>query len=84
MRNVIIIKGRLTSPKSVELFEEVAGVAADVEVTVRPTEEKGGSARSPAPETIVDFLRGLPVGTRGKDEIDGQVAAERDAWGDGR
>jgi hypothetical protein len=32
--------------------------------------------------SIFDFIRKLPPGTRTKEDIDRQLAEERDSWGD--
>jgi len=78
MDNSLVIKGRLTGPKSVELDQAVTGAKTEVEVLVHPlvsTQPTNG-------ETISQFLRRLPAGKRTKQEIDQQVQDERDSWGD--
>jgi hypothetical protein len=32
-------------------------------------------------EPVFDFLRRLPAGTRGREDIDHQIREEREAWG---
>jgi hypothetical protein len=77
MQRQHIVKGRLVGPKSVELDEPVVGMTAEVEVLVRPASDASGQAG----ETVSDFLRRIPAGTRSKEEIDRQVHAERESWG---
>jgi hypothetical protein len=73
-----IITGRLIGPRSVELDEAATGVTAEFEVIVRP------AANQPPESTqsLSDFLRSLPPGTRSKEDIDRQIHAERSSWGD--
>lgn len=78
MQNAIVISGRLTGPKNVELDEPVADLQAKVEVILRPA--RAVSGREPG---LGEFLRGLPVGTRNREEIDRQVRQERTAWENG-
>jgi hypothetical protein len=79
MQSAILIKGRLTGPTTVELDEPVAQASAEVEVLIRPA--LGGTANVPR-ESVLDFLRRLPPGTRTKEDIDQQIREERDSWGD--
>jgi hypothetical protein len=57
-----------------------AGWSCEVafEVVVRSVEP----ARVRAVEDIFEFIRSLPRGTRTKEDIDGQIAEERDSWGE--
>lgn len=58
--------------------EAVDEVTGEVEVVVRPIEPK-----RPAPKRdIFEVIRSLPPGTRSKEDIDRQIAEERDSWGD--
>jgi hypothetical protein len=75
----IVIKGRLVGPKSVELDEPVNG-KPDVEVIVHPTE----NADEKSVPNVFDFLLQLPAGTRTRENIDGQILDEREAWGNGK
>jgi hypothetical protein len=78
VERAIVVKGRIIGPTTVELDEPVSGVAGEVDVVLRLVE----TDHAPTDETISDFLRRLPPGTRSKAEIDQQVHAERDAWDD--
>jgi len=78
MDNALVIKGRLTGPRSVELEEPVTGAKAEVEVLIHPltaTPVANG-------ETVAQFLRRLPPGKLTKQQIDKQVQDERGSWGD--
>jgi hypothetical protein len=78
MHDARVIKGRLTGPKNVELDQAVTGAQPEVEVLVHPL-----TADPPSNgETISQFLRRLPPGTRTKQDIDQQVQDERGSWGD--
>ena len=49
-------------------------MSGEVEVILRlPTQEGNG-------EGLAAFLRGLPAGTRTKDDIDRQLREERESW----
>jgi hypothetical protein len=79
MERAIIVRGRLSGPRRIDLDEPVEEVTGEVEIVVRraPVEAK------PAPRRhLADVLRSLPPGTRSKEDIDRQVAEERDSWGD--
>jgi len=76
MRNEVIINGRLTGPRNVELDEPVADLKGEVHVILRP---RGNGSPSDS-ETISQFLRGLPPGTRSREDIDKQLHDERSAW----
>ncbi len=77
MDKTIVVKGRLLDSSTVELAEPVPGAARDVEVIVRVP----GEPMSKTDGTLLDFLKGLPAGTRTKQEIDRQIQEERDSWG---
>ncbi|MGD0769300.1 MAG: hypothetical protein ABSB42_14040 [Tepidisphaeraceae bacterium] len=79
MRTAIVIKGRLTGPRSVELEESVSNAKGEVEVIVR-TDDNGGPRRI---ESMVDFLRRIPAGQRSREDIDRQIQEERHDWGNG-
>jgi hypothetical protein len=78
VERAIVVKGRVVGPTTVELDEPVAGVVGEVDVVLRIL-DAGNAATD---ETVSDFLRRLPPGTRSKEEIDQQVRAEREAWND--
>jgi hypothetical protein len=76
MQSAVVVKGHLVGPTAVELEEAVPGATGEVEVIVRlsPAQE------SQAAETIFQFLRRLPAGTRTKADIDRQLEEERNSW----
>jgi hypothetical protein len=75
MERAIVVRGKLADSRHIELDEPVEEISGPVEVVLRPTAE--------APSTegdVFDFIASLPAGERSKEEIDRQVAAERDSW----
>jgi hypothetical protein len=77
MQRAIIVRGRLSGPRRIDLDEPVDEVTGEAEVVVRPIELKPAPRRS-----LAEVLRSLPLGTRIKEDIDRQIAEERDCWGD--
>ena len=77
MRRAIVVKGRVVGPTTVELVEQVPPTGTEVEVVVPVGDEVAGDRR----ESVVEYLRRLPVGMRTKEEIDRQLREEREAWG---
>ena len=78
MERAIIVRGRFSGPRRIDLDEPVEGVAGEVEVFVRAVQPEP----SPGQRDILDVLRSLPPGTRTKEDIDRQIAEERDSWGE--
>jgi len=77
MQRAIIVRGRLSGRTRIDLYEPVDEVTGEVEVFVRPVAPQARPAQD-----IFEFLRSLPPGTRSKEDIDQQIAEERDSWGD--
>jgi hypothetical protein len=77
MRRAIVVRGRLINPSTVELDEPVSELTGDVEVALRAV----AGDQAAEGETVFEFLRRLPVGTRTKEDIDRQIGEERDSWG---
>jgi hypothetical protein len=77
MQRAIIVRGRLSGPRRIDVDEPVDEVTGEVEVFVRPVEPKLTPRRS-----LAEVLRSLPPGTRSKEDIDRHIAEERDSWGD--
>jgi hypothetical protein len=77
MERAIIVRGRLSGPRRIDLDEAVDEVAGEVEVVVRPVQAETAPKRD-----IFEVLRSLTPGTRSKEDIDRQIAEERDSWGD--
>lgn len=78
MERAIIVRGRISGPRRIDLEEPLDEVTGDVELVVRSLEP----VREPPAQDVFDFVRALPPGTRTKEDIDRQVAEEHDAWGD--
>ena len=72
----VVMRGRLTG-RHIDLDGPVDQPDGEVEVVVRPIESERAAV-----ENIFQFIRSLPAGTRTKDDIDRQLAEERDSWGD--
>ena len=79
MERAIIVRGRLSGPRRIDLDEPVDQLSGEVEVFVRSIQSKPADAEQ---RDIFDVLRSLPPGTRTKEDIDRQIAEERDSWGD--
>ena len=75
MERAIIVRGRLSGQRRIDLDEPVEEVTGEVEIVVR---------RAPATQSrdIRDVLRSLPPGTRSKEDIDRQLAEEKASWGE--
>jgi hypothetical protein len=78
MQRAIIVRGRVVGSRLIELDEALEDVSEDVEVVVRSIE----TADAVPKPRLLDVIRGLPAGTRTKEDIDGQLAEERSSWGD--
>lgn len=76
MTRAILVKGHLVGPRQVELEEAISAENAEVEVLVRADEP------SLPEESWSGYLQSIPPGHRSSEEIDAQVASERDAWGE--
>ena len=75
MDKAIVVKGRLTGPRIVELDEPIDDVGSEAEVILR-------RAASPTQngQDLIAFLTNLPSGSRTKEDIDRQFAEERSSW----
>ena len=78
MQRAIIVRGRLVGSRRIDLDEALEDVSGDVEVVVRSIEPTNAVPKS----RLLDVIRGLPAGTRTKEDIDAQLAEERPFWGD--
>jgi hypothetical protein len=77
MERGVVVRGRLHG-RHIDLDEALDRLDGEVEVVVRPVEPD----RVGAVEDIFEFIRSIPRGTRTKEDIDGQIAEERDSWGE--
>ena len=72
MPRSVVIKGRVVGPHTVELETALPDQTREVEVVARVADRVGGK--------LSDYVRGLPPGTRSKDDIDRQIREERGSW----
>jgi hypothetical protein len=72
MPRTVVVKGRVVGPHTVELETALPDQTREVEVVARVADRVGGK--------LSDYVRGLPPGTRSKDDIDRQIREERDSW----
>ncbi len=75
MEHGVVVRGRLHG-RHIDLDEPVDQLDGEVEVVVRPVV----AAHAKPVESIFDFIRKLPPGTRSKKDIDRQIAEERASW----
>jgi hypothetical protein len=78
MEKAIIVRGKMAGPLRVELEEPVQDLHGDVEVVLRSVE----ASPRVTPRDVFDLIASLPAGARSKEEIDQQIADERESWGD--
>jgi hypothetical protein len=71
-----LVQRLLAAKRDLRLEKDLASLDASDAVTVRQVEP------SRPGQDIFEFLRSLPPGTRSKEDIDQQMAEERDSWGD--
>ena len=77
MEKAVIVAGRMTGPRHIELEESLDGVLGRVEVVVRAV-----VAPPPVSRDILELVSALPAGTRTKEDIDRQMQEERASWGE--
>lgn len=78
MERAVVVTGKLSDVRHVELDEPVTEITGEVEVVLRPVKRK----RAAKTESIFDLIARLPGGTRSKEDIDRQIREERESWGD--
>ncbi|MBI4863758.1 MAG: hypothetical protein HY815_26380 [Candidatus Riflebacteria bacterium] len=78
MERALVVKGRLIGPKNVELDEPLSQTSGEVEVVIRLPAE-GTTVDG---DDIFDIVADLAPGTRTKEDIDRQIRANRESWGD--
>ncbi len=76
MKSAVIVKGRLSDARHIELQEPLTQIEGDVEVLVFPVVNFSGEGH----EDILDFISHLAPGRKSKGEIDGLLNQERAAW----
>ena len=77
MERAVIVRGRMSDPRHIELDEPVGSIRGEVEVVVKSAAETQRAAE----QDVFDFIARLPPGARSKADIDRQVREEREAWG---
>ena len=85
MERALIVKGRVTDSRHIELYESVGEIVGEVEVTVRPLEREHTERPTDiaALERIEDEWRAThPDRLRSKEEIDRDLTEERASWGE--
>lgn len=75
MERPIVVHGRISAPRRIELDEPVTELQGEVEVMLRPS-TRCNAASENAGESLLDFIARLPAGIRTKEDIDRQVSAE--------
>lgn len=78
MKRAIVVRGRFSDARHIELEEPVRELKGPVEVAIRAV---GKSRRKTQPD-VFEYIATLPPGTRTKQEIDRQIQEERESWGD--
>lgn len=73
MERAVFVRGRLRG-RSIELDEAVEELEGEVEVFIRAI------ARPAAASRLLEIVASLPAGSRTKDDINGQLGEQRDAW----
>jgi hypothetical protein len=84
MEAALIVRGKISNSRHIELDEAVPGLDGEVEVVLRrvATPEQA----TPEQRGMVDvfaLIAASSPGTRSKADIDRQIAEERGSWGDG-
>jgi hypothetical protein len=77
MAKAVILRGRLSDSRHIELDEPVPGIEGEVEVVLRAVAPSVGEVAD-----VFDIIAATAPGTRSKEDIDRQLAQERDGWGD--
>lgn len=78
METALILRGRLSDSRTIELDEPVPGMTGEVEVVLRPI----AAPDQARPVDVFDLIAAAAAGSRSKEDIDAQVAEERGSWGD--
>lgn len=78
METALIVRGKISNSRHIELDEAVPGIDGEVEVVVR-------RVAMPKPQGTVDvfdLIAAAAPGARSKEDIDRQIADERRSWDD--
>jgi hypothetical protein len=85
MERVVIVRGRVTDSRHIELDEPVDEIGGDVEVTVRPIEparDEGGTDVEALIRIEDEWRAKHPDRLKSKEAIDRYLEEERASWGD--
>jgi len=89
MEAALIVRGKISNSRHIELDEAVPGFDGEVEVVLRRVatpEQATPEQATPEQRDMVDvfaLIAASSPGTRSKADIDRQIAEERGSWGDG-
>jgi hypothetical protein len=78
METALILRGRLSNSRHIELDEPVPGVDGEVEVVLRRVAMPSG----PTAVDVFELISATAPGVRSKEDIDRQLADERGSWGE--
>jgi len=78
MERAVVVRGKLTDARHIELDEPVTEIEGPVDIVLRAVP----SAPDGQDEDVFEFIAKLPPGTRSKEDIDRQIRAERESWGE--
>ena len=78
METALIVRGRLSNSRHIELDEPVSDIDGEVEIVLR----RVAAPKEANTNDIFDLIATATPGTRAKEDIDQQLARERDSWGD--
>ena len=78
MTTAYVLKGHVNADGTVVCDETAPLPPGPVELTIKPLAD----ASTAKLESVLEFLRRIPPGTRTKEDIDKQIQEERDSWGD--
>jgi len=73
METALIVRGRISNARHIELDEAVPGVDGEVEVALR----RVSASEQPGTVDVLELIAACAPGTRSKAAIDRQVAEER-------
>jgi hypothetical protein len=73
----LALSGNLADPVNIRLDKPVLALKGRVRVTLEPEDGHRTGRKS-----LSDWLESRPAGKRTKEDIDRQIAEERDSWGE--
>lgn len=78
METALIVRGRISSSRHIELDEAVPGIDGEVEVVLR----RVATPERPDTVDVFELISTASPGTRSKEDIDRQIVDERGSWDD--